>query len=68
MDQEERFIELEIKLAHQEDLVDTLNQTIYEQGKRIDQLEAMLHKLADHVRNNSHSGPNTIVNEKPPHY
>lgn len=68
MDQEERFIELEIKLAHQEDLVDTLNQTIYEQSRRMDQLEAMLNKLAEHVRNNAHSGANTILNEKPPHY
>jgi SlyX protein len=68
MEHEERFIELEIKLAHQEDLVDSLNQTVYDQARRIDQLEKMLHKLADHVRNNTHTGPGTILNEKPPHY
>jgi SlyX protein len=68
MDQEERFIELEIKLALQEDMVDSLNQTVYEQAKRIDQLEGMLHKLAEHIRNNAHAGPNTVLNEKPPHY
>jgi SlyX protein len=65
---EERFIDLEIKLAQQEDLVDTLNRTVYEQARRIDLLEAMLAKLAEHVRNNAHAGPNTLQNERPPHY
>ena len=42
---ETRFVDIEIKLAQQEDLVESLNQMVYQQGKRIDQLEAMLHKL-----------------------
>ena len=63
-----RLVDIELKLVHQEDLVDTLNKTVYEQARRIDQLEAMIAKLADHVRNNMHSGPGTILNEKPPHY
>jgi SlyX protein len=65
--QEERFVNIEIKLAHQEDLVDELNKLVYQQSRRIDQLEAMVSKLAEHVRNNAHSGPGTL-NEKPPHY
>lgn len=67
MSHEERFIDIEIKLAHQEDLVEELNQVVYQQSRRIDQLEAMVAKLAEHVRNNAHSGPGTL-NEKPPHY
>jgi SlyX protein len=47
---EDRFIDIEIKVAHQENLVESLNQTIYEQGRRIDQLEAMVAKLAEHLR------------------
>jgi SlyX protein len=64
---EDRFIDIEIKLAHQENLVESLNQTIYEQGRRIDQLEAMVAKLAEHVRilRDAGQGP---VNERPPHY
>ena len=50
MEHEDRFVDIEIKLAHQEDLVETLNQTIYQQSRRIDQLEAMVAKLADHLR------------------
>ena len=67
MSDEDRFITIEIKLTDQENLVDTLNRTIYEQGRRIDQLEAMVAKLSEHVRvmRDREQGP---VNERPPHY
>lgn len=67
MSQEDRFVDIETKLTHQEDLVETLNQTIYRQGRRIDQLEAMVAKLADHVRNVQEAGQSPL-NERPPHY
>ncbi len=67
MEHEDRFVDIEIKLAHQEDLVETLNQTIYQQGRRIDQLEAMMAKLAEHVRS-VQDGRQIPLNEKPPHY
>jgi len=64
---DDRFIDIEIKLGEQENLVDTLNRTIYEQGRRIDQLEALVAKLAEHLRalRDAGQGP---VNERPPHY
>jgi SlyX protein len=64
---EDPIIELQIKLAHQEDLVETLNDTVYQQGRRIDQLQAMLEKLAEHVRTHIESAQ-TPLNERPPHY
>ena len=67
MSQEDRFINIEIKIAHQEDLVESLNQVVYQQSRRIDQLEAMVSHLAEQIRNSSQSGPN-ISNDKPPHY
>ena len=67
MSDEDRFINIEIKLAHQENLVESLNQTVYEQGRRIDQLEAMVAKLAEHLRTLRDAGQ-AAVNEKPPHY
>ena len=67
MEHEDRFVDIEIKLAHQEDLVETLNQTIYQQGRRIDQLEAMMAKLAEHVRS-VQDGRQIPLNEKPPPY
>lgn len=67
MSDENRIIDIEIKLAHQENLVESLNQTIYEQGRRIDQLEAMVAKLAEHIRALRDAGQGPL-NEKPPHY
>jgi SlyX protein len=67
MHTEERFVDIEIKLAHQEDMVEELNRVVYQQGRKIDQLEAIVGKLAELVRTNAQnsSGP---VNDKPPHY
>ena len=66
---EERFVDIEIKLAHQEDTVEQLNQVVYAQSRRIDQLAAMVGQLAEHIRNNAQSGPNLGAGgEKPPHY
>jgi SlyX protein len=64
---EERFVAIEIKLAHQEDLVDSLNEVVYQQSRRIDQLDKLLKQLGEHIRNNAQSGPNP-VNDRPPHY
>ncbi len=64
---EDRIIDIEIKLTDQENLVDALNRTVYEQGRRIDQLEALVTKMAEHIRvmRDREQGP---VNERPPHY
>jgi SlyX protein len=64
---EDRFVDIEIKLAHQEDMVESLNQVVIQQDRRIDQLEAIVAHLAEHIRNSVQSGPNP-VSEKPPHY
>ena len=64
---EERFVAIEIKLAHQEDLVDTLNQLVYQQQKRIDRLDALCAALAQHIGDHAQGGAN-LVNERPPHY
>jgi SlyX protein len=62
----DRFIDIEIKLAHQEDLVESLNQRIYEQQKQIDHLETLLARLAEHVR--TRDAAQAPLNERPPHY
>ncbi len=67
MSQEERFVDIELKLVHTEDLVESLNQMVYQQSRRIDQLEAMVNQLAEHIRNNAQSGGG-LINDRPPHY
>jgi SlyX protein len=66
---EERLIEIEIKIARQEDLVDTLNQMVYQQRKKIDELEALCSALARRIQEvSSADSESKPVNEKPPHY
>ncbi len=68
MNTEERLIEIEIKLARQEDLVDTLNQSVYRQQRKIEELEALCAALARHVREAREAAAAGPGNEKPPHY
>lgn len=69
MSTEDRFVEIEIKVAHQEDLVDALNQMVYQQQKKLDELEALCAALARQIKEMREAaaerGP---ANEKPPHY
>lgn len=66
---EDRLVDIEIKLARQDDLLDELNRTVFRQQQKIDELEALCSALARHVRTlreaASEPGP---ANEKPPHY
>ena len=67
---EERLVDIELKLTHQEDTVDALNKIVYEQQKKIDELEKLLTTLARQVKDtaNSVDEQRSIENERPPHY
>ena len=66
VDSEDRFIDIEIKVAYQEDLLQSLNQRVYEQQQQIDKLEQTLLALAQRLREQPQSGG--IANDRPPHY
>jgi SlyX protein len=69
MTTEDRFIDIEIKLAYAEDMVDSLSQRIHEQQQQIDKLEQMCAVLVQHMRNASQSsGGGHLPHERPPHY
>ena len=69
MPSEERLTEIEIKVARQEDLLDTLNQLVYQQQKKIGELEALCAALARHLKAASNNrDDNALVNDRPPHY
>lgn len=68
MNTEDRFIDIEIKLAHQEHMVESLNQRVIEQQQQIDKLEQMCAALVQHVRNQPQSGGGALAHEPPPHY
>lgn len=66
---EDRLIEIETKLAHQEQLVNELNDVITEQQARIMQLEQLSKSLIDRVRAIGESGGEEgPTDERPPHY
>jgi SlyX protein len=67
---EERLVDIEIKLSHQEDLVESLNQLVYEQQTRIDLLDKRCEALIRQVRElaDSVGSRGGAVDERPPHY
>ncbi len=66
---EKRIITLETKLAYQEDLIQSLDETVFEQQKRLDQLEAAYRYLLVQTQEQSENAPaDKAVDEKPPHY
>lgn len=66
---EERLVNLETKLTFQEDLIEELNKTIYQQQKKLEQLEATCAVLARHIASVADSvNESKAGNERPPHY
>jgi len=66
---EERLIDLEIRIARQDDLLDELNRTVYKQQQKIDQLEKLCAELARRLKElASSAGQGMPANERPPHY
>ena len=66
---EDRLIALESKLAHQEYLLDVLNQTVYRQQKQLDELDTLTAALAKRLAELRANQPETVLpHEKPPHY
>lgn len=66
---EDRIVDIEIKIARQEDLLDALNQLVYQQQKKIDELEALCTALARRLKEAVIAGSEqNATNERPPHY
>ncbi|MFN3612790.1 SlyX family protein, partial [Tepidimonas sp.] len=63
-----RITELEVKLAFAEDLLDTLNTTVYRQQERIAQLERALRDLRQLVLQAIPAEQRSLRDEMPPHY
>lgn len=65
MNTDERLTDLEIRLTHQEDMIDELNKVIYRQQVKISDLESLLKELAVRLVDIESDRP---LNEPPPHY
>lgn len=65
---EDRITELEVKLAFAEDLLDSLNATVYRQQERIEQLERSVRDLRTLVAEALPTEQRSLRDEIPPHY
>ncbi|RJG07560.1 SlyX family protein [Noviherbaspirillum cavernae] len=69
MTTEERLVDIEIRLARQDDMVDALNQMVYQQQKKIDDLEALCSALARRIKEMRDAAiERGAADERPPHY
>ncbi len=60
--------ELEIKLCYAEDLLETLNLTVYRQQEQIKNLQQQLALLTQQLDEMTRSRPRDTSEEIPPHY
>ena len=66
---EDRLVDIEVKLAHQEQLLIDLNEVVTGQQAKIMQLEELCGSLVDRVRSIGESMPGDgSQDERPPHY
>ncbi len=66
---EQRIIDIETKLAYQEDHIQELNNVIVSMQKQIDDLELISKVLKDKVRTMEELIPaDSNIDETPPHY
>lgn len=65
---ERRIEDMEVKLAYAEDLLDTLNTTVFRQQQQIDLLQEQLRMLRQQFSDSLPGEPSSLRDEIPPHY
>ncbi|MBK7664378.1 MAG: SlyX family protein [Sterolibacteriaceae bacterium] len=65
---EARITELEVKLSFVDDLLETLNRTVYRQQQEIEQLRQELRVLRQQLQASIPTEPRSLRDEIPPHY
>ena len=66
---EDRLVDIESRLAHQDQLLLELNDVVTDQQAKIMQLEQLCKSLVDRVRAISDAVPgDSSADERPPHY
>jgi len=67
-DTDQRLMDLEIKASFTEDLVEQLNQTIFQQQQQIDALIREVSQLRQQAPDGGSVGFRSLRDELPPHY
>ena len=64
----ERLEALEIRVAYQDETIETLNATITAQWQQIDALTRQIKAFNDRLQQAEANAPAAPTNERPPHY
>ncbi len=64
----DEIVELETKMAFQEDMIHALNLTVAEQQRKLVELERDVKEMQTQLRAIATNLPNSIIDEPPPHY
>lgn len=66
---EDRFVDLETRLAYQDEAIRSLSDTVARQQKQLDQIESLTRQLLERLRTiNEPVFKGTPADEIPPHY
>jgi len=66
---EDRLVEIETKIAFQENTIKDLSDTVYNQQKQIDVLNKTMKAMIVQIKDSSLMSPGgNLKDEKPPHY
>lgn len=65
---EARVTELEVKLSFAEDLLETLNRTVFRQQEQIDELQRQIRALREQLQTSLPAEQRSAAEEVPPHY
>ncbi len=64
----ERMTELEVKFAFAEDMLDSLNATVYRQQQQIERLQREVRELREQIAATAPAEGRSLRDEIPPHY
>ena len=69
-DTENRLVDIETKIAFQEDTIQELNKIVYQQQQKIDQLECLFKQLKERVKTETDTAraASDPSDDIPPHY
>jgi len=65
---EDRLVDIEVKLAHQDQLLIDLDRIVTDQQSKIMQLEELVASLVDRIRAMGEAASDAQQDERPPHY
>ena len=68
---EKKITELEEKFAFLDHTIEEINNVVFRQTQKIDELETMLKHLSSQIRqmnNQKDTGDSEVINDRPPHY